>query len=90
MNRSERMARMCPWCRSNRNSHIGWNEDEPVDGDLTVCWTCRQIGVYDDTGETRRPDRTEYTRAIADPEVRLALYLSTVASRPYATSNRRT
>lgn len=53
----------CPHCghHNELTTEVGGAEDEPRDGDLSLCWECGKIGVFDAaaTGGLRKPTDAE-------------------------------
>ena len=72
----------CPWCHTAHNYHqSGLHSQPPVTGDVSICWTCRQIGIYTDDG-IRMPNREEYEEVMSDPEVRKVIFLTVDSPTP--------
>lgn len=76
----------CPWCQSDHVSLVKIDDDNiPDRGDVFICWKCNQLSVYSDNDVLRMPTGGEYQNAMADPEVRLAIYLVTIRSKKIST-----
>lgn len=68
----------CPHCsRINENhSHAEGLERARQDGDVSVCWDCRGIGIYTIGAlgtALRKPTEAEATEITASPEIRAVL-----------------
>jgi hypothetical protein len=65
----------CPFCRARHDAVTlasGGKQDVPVEGDVTLCFTCGQFCVFDATGGLRVPTPGELVVINADPRVRKA------------------
>ena len=63
----------CPYCGRENDSHTSADpRDRPAPGDVSICWGCRQIGLFTDTG-VRKPTAAEPAELEQAPEVRQAL-----------------
>lgn len=67
----------CPWCHATSDGAESYEQGvEPEEGDVSICWSCRQISIYTHSLGLRIPNGEEYERAIKNPGVRRALYLT--------------
>ena len=65
----------CPFCRQRHDAvttAIRDGEPVPVEGDVSICFTCGEFSVFDATGGARKPTRAEQRVIDADPRVRQA------------------
>lgn len=66
----------CPYCGRANPEHDGpTRDDRPSPGDVSICWGCRQVAVFDDAGRARLPTPDEAAELRADPKVRDMLAL---------------
>ena len=66
----------CPYCNRRNDRHANPEDANPGDGDLTLCWGCRQVGVFvvGPLGISVRKATDEETPVfMADARVRAAL-----------------
>lgn len=65
----------CPNCMTILDAHEALAEDaRPNDGDVSLCWRCMAITVFDDNSSVlRRPTPAERARIEASPEYRTAI-----------------
>jgi hypothetical protein len=78
----------CPWCHAVGIDQGYDDNDPPVEGDLSICWSCRQIGTFTSDGSVRMPTKQEYETFMADPEVRKVIGLAHTSPTPESFINR--
>lgn len=70
-------ATCCPYCGRTNDQHSGKDpNDVPAAGDMSICWRCHNLAVFDDGPDglvTRKPTPEELERLVPDPELRRAL-----------------
>jgi hypothetical protein len=59
---------VCPWCGVRSTTHDG--PAVPSTGDVSLCWECRQPGVWMEDGSLTRPDDDLLAKILADPRVK--------------------
>lgn len=65
----------CPHCGREHEYHDGSTPDaKPKPGDVSVCWKCRNFGIYTNFG-IRLPTPEEDAEIRSDPKVRAVLGL---------------
>ena len=63
----------CPSCGVWMDGATGiTSDDRPDPGDLTICFYCVKVAVYDDDLTLRRPNAAEAAAAAANPKVIMA------------------
>lgn len=66
----------CPHCGREHDAHDGPTRDaQPAAGDVSICWGCHQISVYETFGDAlglRMPTPEEEAEMRASPELREA------------------
>lgn len=84
---------ICPHCGRNnqrtRNTQ-GDDEDQPVTGDLSLCWHCRNVAIFIDSPHglsLRLPTDEELSEIMSDPDVREVLNISAESYTPSAALN---
>lgn len=61
---------ICPWCGKKNEVNRGVGHDEPPSpGDVSICFECTQLGVYDDEMRMRKPTAEEAVVLSTDPNV---------------------
>lgn len=84
-----RIETFCPWCgKRNDTDFKADSPGVPKPGDVSLCWGCRRVSVYDHMGTVRRPTDEEQQEIDADPRVRRAQGLMAVAIDPLDAVNR--
>jgi hypothetical protein len=79
----------CPHCGRNHEYHDGSTPDaKPKPGDVSVCWSCRRLGIYTNFG-IRVPTPEEEAEILSDPEVRSVLGLMVESYTPTEASELR-
>lgn len=50
------MTTDCPYCLRENDSHAptGDEKDTPEPGDVSICWLCRNIGMFTEEGTVRK------------------------------------
>jgi hypothetical protein len=70
MNRDDR----CPWCNRKTDSvtHVGEEPRYPEPGNLSMCFLCAEVSIFDENLMMRKPTVEEASEIYADPEVKEA------------------
>lgn len=60
----------CPGCgRANELASATQMGTGPKPGDVSICWKCAYVGVYDENLQTVQPPPTELEEIMADPDI---------------------
>lgn len=61
----------CPFCGvlNERVTHVGEGEPPPDPGDVTICFSCGEVGVFTELGTVRKPTAGEQFIIGCDPHV---------------------
>lgn len=82
----------CPHCHVVNNRHAGVGDALPVDGDLTLCWSCRRIAAFVVTATSmslRFLTEAEQRYCASDPDVQFAIRAADEAVDAEAATKRR-
>lgn len=71
----------CPYCGKVNEVHVG-EHGAPKPGDVSLCWTCGQPGIYTDDLSTRKPDEDELAGILANPEYQQAVIMAALSRTP--------
>lgn len=71
---------VCPHCERENEMHTG--DGHPSAGDVSICWECRRLAVFTETGGVRKPTPEEHARFMENALVRAAVRLTEHAGDP--------
>lgn len=78
-----RFDHTCPYCDTTNDAATGLNgADVPEPGALSICWTCKAISIFTETG-IRKPTADEAESIFRDPGVRSALAAVSESYTPF-------
>lgn len=73
----------CPWCGRENEVHTAGNtEGSPDEGDISLCWKCREPSVFLADGSLRKPTDEERAKILADPDVAGMMHAMRESYRP--------
>jgi hypothetical protein len=71
------MKTVCPFCgaKNDRSAHSGGLLVLPDDGDVSICFGCAELSVFDSgvVGDLRKPTDEEAAAFAADADIQRAL-----------------
>lgn len=81
---------ICPYCGQRNDDAAHASGVRPQDGDATMCWTCRCLGIFEASvpGGVRKPTPQEMAKLMADPDVQKVLAAAAVSQTPLEASRR--
>lgn len=61
----------CPWCSVQNDAALAMQDDgnRPNVGDVSVCWNCGSVALFDNTMHLRRPRPDESADILDNPMV---------------------
>lgn len=87
-----RLVADCPFCGRPNDAHSTQHDRPPVDGALSICWKCRNVGIFvsDSFGRLsiRRPTPVEAEAIAYNPNVARARAALDQSSDPYEAVHR--
>lgn len=75
---------ICPFCGRENDSHAPTGNDYqiPEEGDVSICWKCHGVGIFQGDGTVRKPSPEEDANLRAAPEIADALMVISKAQGP--------
>ena len=80
----------CPYCERENDTHAptGQDNEGPADGDVSICWKCHNIGIFEENGTSvRRTSPEEDVKLRQDEHILNALMVVKKAPGPTAAAD---
>lgn len=74
----------CPYCGRNNEAHAPTGNDYhvPAEGDVSICWKCHGVGIFQADGSVRSTSPEEDAELRKAPEIADALMVIRKAQGP--------
>jgi len=79
----------CPYCGRENDSHAPTGNDYhvPEEGNVSICWKCHNIGIFQGDGSVRKVSPEEDAELRAAPEIQDVLMVLKKAQGPLAAAD---
>lgn len=79
----------CPYCGRENDSHAptGNDYEVPEEGNVSICWKCHGLGIFQGDGTVRRVSPEEDAELRAAPEIRDVLMVLKKSHTPLAAAD---
>jgi len=76
------LATTCPHCNKFQDQATGKKNTRPRPGDVSICWKCFELGIYEQDLSLRKPSEIELQELLENPSIKEALRVTKNSNRP--------